>query len=320
MSFPEFQRYLASGYVSRKTGAPLGPEAASDYASRLRRLEAVTGWKVEGASPGVLLAWVDRIRDDRALAEKLGPGGDRDVQVALRRYADYLSRPSTHGAVVSGADLGELHAADGRLLAASPPAAPATESPDAPMMAELRDGRRRSPTPRSFDPTQSVAPFVPSEEREDPAETLTRREKATQGHRTLLIALHRHLLGAGWIELQEITTSVDLWATNPVDGRRVIFEAKTLDASTEVKQTRYALSQLLEYRHFDGSSEDRLCLVTNAPISDAREQFLRTQGVAVLVLDGEGIHAVGPLAQEWFGSLIGSAATAAPNRRGGVER
>ena len=282
MSFPEFQRYLANGYVSRKTGAPLRPEAASDYVSRLRRLEAVTGWQVEGASPGVLRAWVERIRGDRALAEKLGPGGDRDIQVALRRYADYLSRPGTQGVVV-------------------------------------REGRR-SPSPRSFDPTQSVTPFVPSHEREDPEETLTRREKATQAHRTLLVALHRHLVGAGWSEIQEIATSVDLWATNPVDGRRVIFEAKTLEASTEVKQTRYALSQLLEYRYFDGRSEDRLCLVTNAPISDAREQFLRTQGVAVLVLGDDGIHAMGPLAQEWFGALISSRAPAAPNIMVRVER
>lgn len=72
-----------------------------------------------------------------------------------------------------------------------------------------------------------------------------------------------------------------------------------------MKQTRSTLSQLLEYRHFDGSSEDRLCLVTNAPISDARERFLRTLEVAVLVLDGAGFQAVGPLAQEWFAALIG---------------
>ncbi|WP_143097451.1 hypothetical protein [Myxococcus fulvus] len=295
MSFPEFQRYLASEYISRKTGSPLRPEAASDYASRLRRLEAVTGWQVEEASPDILRAFVDRIREDQGLADKLGPGGDSDVQVALRRYADYLSRPRTHAA------------------------APTADASDAPAMTEPQSVRRQSRAPRSFDPTQTVSAFVPSEEYEDPEKTLTRREKATKEHRALLIALHRHLVDAGWTEIQEITTSVDLWATNPADGRRVIFEAKTLDASTEVKQTRYALSQLLEYRYFDGSSEDRLCLVTNAPIGDAREQFLRTQGVAVLVLDGEGGHAVGALAHEWFGALIGIGASAAPNRTDGAE-
>ncbi|AKF85228.1 hypothetical protein MFUL124B02_10620 [Myxococcus fulvus 124B02] len=148
---------------------------------------------------------------------------------------------------------------------------------------------------------------------------MTRREKATKEHRALLIALHRYLVDAGWTEIQEITTSVDLWATNPTDGRRVIFEAKTLDASSEMKQTRYALSQLLEYRYFDGRGEDRLCLVTNALIGDAREQFLRTQGVGVLVFDGEGGHAVGVLAHEWFGALIGSRASTAPSGTDGVE-
>lgn len=173
-------------------------------------------------------------------------------------------------------------------------------------------GRETRRAPRSFNPAQALAPFAPSEQREDPEETLARREKATQEHRALLVALHQHLVEAGWTDIQEIASSVDLWATNPADGRRVIFEAKTLDASTEVRQTRSALSQLLEYRHFDGSSEDRLCLVTNAPISDARERFLRTLGVAVLVLDGVGIQAVGQLAQEWFAALIGDGAHSSP--------
>ncbi|RKG68257.1 hypothetical protein D7V80_13275 [Corallococcus sp. CA054B] len=104
---------------------------------------------------------------------------------------------------------------------------------------------------------------------------------------------------------------MDLWGTNPADGRRIIFEVKTLGAKTERMQTRHALSQLLEYRYFDGNSEDRLCLVTDAPISDAREQFLRTQGIAVLVHNGEGFQALGPLAHEWLGALLGSRAPAA---------
>lgn len=57
---------------------------------------------------------------------------------------------------------------------------------------------------------------------------LARREKATQAHRDLLVALHQRLVEAGWTNIQEIASSVDLWATNPADRRRVIFEA--LDA------------------------------------------------------------------------------------------
>lgn len=270
MSFPEFQRYLANEYVSRTKGRSLDPRTASDYASRLRRLEEVTRWQVEGAHPDILLAFVDRIRDDRALADKLGPGGDSDIQVALRRYAEYLSRPT-----------------------------PTVEGP--------RAGRRQSRTPRAFNPAQAISPFVLSEEHEDPEETLVRREKATQEHRAVLVALYQRLVRAGWTDIQEIANSVDLWATNPADGRRFIFEAKTLNAGTEVSQTRSALAQLLEYRHFDGSGEDRLCLVTNAPISDARERLLRALDVAVLALGGMGFQAVGPLAQEWFAPLIGAA-------------
>jgi hypothetical protein len=137
--------------------------------------------------------------------------------------------------------------------------------------------------------------------------------------RALLVALYQRLVDAGWTNIQETATSVDLWATNPAHGRRTIFEVKTLGARTEVKRTRGALSQLLEYRYFDGSREDRLCLVTNVPISDAREQFLRTQGVAVLALDGGGFQAIGLLAQEWFRVLICSGTPAAPNGTEGVE-
>ncbi|SES87936.1 hypothetical protein [Stigmatella erecta] len=131
-----------------------------------------------------------------------------------------------------------------------------------------------------FDPTQAISAFTPSEEYEDPEE---------------------------------------MWATDPTNGCRVIFEAKTLAGSTEVKQTRYALSQLLEYRYFDGTSEDRLCLVTDAPVSYAREQFLRTQGIGVLVIEGEGFRPMGPLAHQWFGALVRSSGAATPSGMDGVE-
>ncbi|WP_199741886.1 hypothetical protein [Corallococcus sp. CA047B] len=159
-------------------------------------------------------------------------------------------------------------------------------------------------TPRPFDETRVPAPFVKGEARLSPEEILVRQEKAAHDHHFLIAALKRALLAAGWQGIEEVPTSVDLWARRPGDGARVIFEAKTLGADNEVPQTRYALSQLLEYRHFRGAAEDSLCLVTNAPVSDARERFLRSQGVAVLTYDGITFQAAGPLAMEMLGTLF----------------
>ncbi|NNB86748.1 hypothetical protein [Corallococcus exiguus] len=164
--------------------------------------------------------------------------------------------------------------------------------------------RRPNLTPRPFDETRPPAPFLQREEREPPEETLARQEKAAHGHHDLLAALNRALIASGWNIIEETRGAIDLWARRPGDGQRVIFEAKTLGDGTEVHQTRSALSQLLEYRHFLGAPNDFLCLVTNAPISDVRERFLRTQGVAVLVHDGATFQAVGPLALEVLGALV----------------
>ncbi|QRK06037.1 hypothetical protein JQX13_38820 [Archangium violaceum] len=154
--------------------------------------------------------------------------------------------------------------------------------------------------PRPFDESRRPAALTPSGERASPEETLALREKAVQNHHELLAALKRHLVAAGWDSIEEIPSAVDLWARAPLEGVRVIFEAKTLDPSNEVHQTRAALSQLLEYRHFRGAAADELCLVTNAPISDARERFLATMGVAVITYDGEGFQVSGALARPWL--------------------
>lgn len=164
---------------------------------------------------------------------------------------------------------------------------------------------RKPPTraPRPFIAANAPTPFTASDSKKPPEETRALREKAGQMHHALLVALQQRLEYAKWIDIQELPNSFDLWARNPVDNCRVIFEAKTLDAASEVEQTRAALAQLLEYRYFYGECDDKLCLVTNATISDARQGFLASLGIAVLTYDGKAFHTVGTLAREWLGEL-----------------
>jgi hypothetical protein len=148
--------------------------------------------------------------------------------------------------------------------------------------------------PRSFDPSKEPADHVPNPNRASPEETLALKEKASKGHHRVLVALHAALVHSGWREIEEIPAALDLWAVHPQEGR-VIFEVKTIEPANEVAQTRSGLSQLLEYRHFHGTTEDRLALVLNGPISDARVRFLEAQGVAVLRCDGSAVTGVGAL-------------------------
>lgn len=105
MSLPEFQLYLATEYVSPTTGERLSVGAASDYVSRLRRIERLTAQQVVGASPDSLRAMAEHIRSDPAMADTLSRGVVGDIRVALRCYADYLSRPRIFGAEAIVADL-----------------------------------------------------------------------------------------------------------------------------------------------------------------------------------------------------------------------
>jgi len=72
---------------------------------------------------------------------------------------------------------------------------------------------------------------------------------------------------------------------------------KGLSETNEIGQCGAALSQLLEYRFFYGTDEDRLCLVVDRPITDRRRAILESVGVGVvLVSDSRQLKAVGQLA------------------------
>jgi hypothetical protein len=133
-----------------------------------------------------------------------------------------------------------------------------------------------------------------------PEEISALQEKANAEHCRVVARLAQLLSAAGWSNIQEIPTAVDLWALNS-DGR-VLFEVKTLSGSNEVHQCRAALSQLLEYRFFYGTESDRLCIVLNGPIADRRRALLEELKVAIIVIANDGTAtSIGRLAHTWFG-------------------
>ena len=133
-------------------------------------------------------------------------------------------------------------------------------------------------------------------------ELLAQQEKALQGHHILLVSLQSHLEDAGWTEIEEIPAAIDLWARRP-DGKRVIFEAKTLQGN-ELHQLRSGLAQLLEYRYFHGNDNDRLCLVVDRPIPDRLSRFLEHCGVSTVWMDGSSFYAAGASARDQLQDLI----------------
>jgi hypothetical protein len=72
------------------------------------------------------------------------------------------------------------------------------------------------------------------------------QEKANREHHRVVACLCQLLDGAGWRNVEEIPSAVDLWGMPP-EGGRVVFEVKTLSESNEIHQCRAALAQLLEY-------------------------------------------------------------------------
>jgi hypothetical protein len=124
-------------------------------------------------------------------------------------------------------------------------------------------------------------------------EVLAKQEKSTRGHQDILVTLHRFLTEQGWEEVEEVPAAIDMRATRPGLGR-VIFEAKTITEKAEISQCRAGLSQLLEYQFFYGDSDDRLCMVVDAPIADARLRFLESIGVAVVLAADGRLQGLGP--------------------------
>lgn len=124
----------------------------------------------------------------------------------------------------------------------------------------------------------------------DPAVTLARREQSHRAHQRLVAALDAYLRSVGWTEVEELAGAIDVRARRPLDGRRVIFECKSMRAersAAELSRCRLGLAQLLEYRFAYGNVDDELCLVTDGIVSERRVQFLESLGIGCAsFLDG----------------------------------
>lgn len=108
MAFDAFRQYLASDFRSTTTGQPLGQHAAVDYASRLRRVQAVLQTSLETAPPMVLRSLAQDVGKDPRMAtvSKKVVG---DIAVALRAYANFMDNPGymvTGTSTVAGPSLG----------------------------------------------------------------------------------------------------------------------------------------------------------------------------------------------------------------------
>jgi hypothetical protein len=134
--------------------------------------------------------------------------------------------------------------------------------------------------PRDFDPDRMPA----QRRRSAPGDMESRRvlqEKADQRHQAILRTFGLWLMGTGWTELEEIDAATDLIAKRPGEKghRQVLFEIKSVHPKSERGAVRSGLAQLLEYRIFLGSPQDKLCLVTSRPITTRRLQLLNSLGI-----------------------------------------
>ena len=136
--------------------------------------------------------------------------------------------------------------------------------------------------PRAFSPDHVPSPpSLVGVSALEPEEILTLQEKAARGHHELIVRLNAELHVAGWTEIAEIPSAIDLWGRAP-SGIRVIFEAKTISDRNEMVQTRSGLAQALEYRILYGEPDDLLCLVTDRVVALRRARILDALGVGLI--------------------------------------
>jgi 5-methylcytosine-specific restriction protein A len=163
--------------------------------------------------------------------------------------------------------------------------------PKAPRTGQAR--RADSFRPRPFDPDRQ-----PSERRRstlpDPESQKVLAEQADRTHQATLKAVGLWLQTQGWSELEEIDGAIDLLGKRPSrSGGKALFEIKSIVAGSERQRVRSGLAQLLEYRLFLGDKSDKLCLVTNRPISERRLRLLDSLSIGHLYVAGAEVHVSG---------------------------
>ncbi|HEY6731068.1 MAG TPA: hypothetical protein VI039_08600 [Solirubrobacterales bacterium] len=163
------------------------------------------------------------------------------------------------------------------------PKAPAETPPDS--------GRHRASfKPRPFDPTRS-----PTQRRRsapaDPESQKVLAEQADKAHQDTLSTFGCWLRENGWSGLEEIDGAIDLLANSR--SRRVLFEIKSVRPGTERSRVRGGLAQLLEYRLFLGEPSDKLCLVSDRPISERRLRLLDSLSIGHAYVEDGGVKVSG---------------------------
>jgi hypothetical protein len=150
-------------------------------------------------------------------------------------------------------------------------AAPPTDT-DSPVKERAASSFRSRP----FDPDRTVTERRRSAPA-DPESQQVLSEQADQAHQDTLRAFGRWLEDEGWRDLEEIDGAIDLHAMPPQgigDGKRTLFEIKSIRPATERSRVRGGLAQLLEYRLLLGDPSEPLCLVSDRPISERRLRLL----------------------------------------------
>ncbi len=105
--------------------------------------------------------------------------------------------------------------------------------------------------------TNQIRTFTPSGNRQDPYETIVRREKANREHSRILSRL-ACLLRLNNLEVYE-NTFIDLYTST--DELTFIFEVKSNNARNTLSQIRKAIAQLYEYRYRSKVENAILCIV-----------------------------------------------------------
>jgi hypothetical protein len=95
MSFDAYHVYLTDLYRSPTSGKPLQRGTASDYVSRLGRLQTALQTDIESATPSALRSLLDFLKTGPVALPKKFVG---DVGPAIRLYADFLELTAETGA------------------------------------------------------------------------------------------------------------------------------------------------------------------------------------------------------------------------------
>ena len=161
---------------------------------------------------------------------------------------------------------------------------------------------RKAPTeqrdPKSFRPRPFDPERTPDERKRsapaDPESQKVASEQANKVHQATLRDFGLWLKESSWRELEEIDGAIDLMARSPGPrSARVLFEIKGIGPTTERARVRSGLAQLLEYKLFLGSPNDRLCLVSDHPISERRLRLLDSLSIGHVYIEDGKVHISG---------------------------